>query len=166
MKETLANPISESVIVLIACKTGAEKAVEDQIKARGMKTYCPRYLVNLRHGGMVARSLFPSYLFVWMTDQYEIVRSLIGVRDFVRRNNWIESVDPRVVDELREREGPTGYVRVDSSFFIGQTVKLKHKEDWAGVYLGMSNKYKARVLFSLLGTGLELELYERDLVTS
>lgn len=157
---------TEPVIVLVACKTGAEITVQAQIKALGMRTYCPRYLVNLRHGGMVARSLFPSYLFVWVINQWEILRNLIGVRDFVRRNNWIESVDPRVVEELRLREGPTGYVRVDSSFLVGQTVKPKHQDDWAGVYLGMSNKHKARVLFSLLGSGFELEYFERDLIAS
>jgi hypothetical protein len=48
----------------------------------------------------------------------------------------------------------------------GQQVKLKSKEEWAGVYLGLSEKYKARVLFSLLGSDVELELYERDLVTT
>jgi hypothetical protein len=70
-----------------------------------------------------------------------------------------------VVAELRSREGPTGYVRVDSSFCPGQQVKLRRKEEWAGVYLGLSDKFKARVLFSLLGSDVELELFERDLVT-
>jgi transcription antitermination factor NusG len=155
----------EPVIVLVACRTGSEKTVQAQIKARGMACYCPRYLVNLRHGGLVARELFPSYLFAWVSNQWEFIRNLIGVRDFIRHSGFIYSVDPRIVDALRKREGPTGYIRIDSSFLPGQQVKLKQKEEWAGIYLGLSEKYKARVLFSLLGSDVELELYERDLVT-
>jgi transcription antitermination factor NusG len=115
---------------------------------------------------MCARELFPSYLFAWVSNQWEFIRNLIGVRDFIRHSGFIYSVDPRIVDELRKREGPTGYIRIDSSFLPGQQVKLKQKEEWAGVYLGLSDKYKARVLFSLLGSDVELELYERDLVTT
>jgi len=157
----------EPDIVLVAVRTGSEKAVQDQVRARGVKTYCPRYLVNLRAGGMVARALFPSYIFAWVTDQWEFIRNLIGVRDFIRHNGgFVYSIDPRIVAELRSREGPTGYIRIDSSFIPGDKVKMKRKEEWAGVYLGLSEKYKARVLFSLLGSDVELELYERDLVTA
>lgn len=156
----------EPVIVLVACRTGSEKTVELQIRARGMATYCPRYLVNLRHGGLVAKELFPSYLFAWVTNQWEYIRNLIGVRDFIRHSGFIYSVDPRIVDGIRQREGPTGYIRIDSSLLVGQVVKLKDKENWAGIYLGLSDNYKCRVLFNLLGANVELELYERDLAKS
>lgn len=155
-------------IVLLAVRTGSEQAVQTQVKARLMQTYCPRYLVNLRHGGMVARCLFPGYLFVWARDHcWPTLRSLVGVRDFVRgASNQVEIVKPEVVEDLRKREGPTGYVRVDSRFVVGQHVALKDRADWAGVYLGMSNSHKARVLFSLLGASVELEMYVPELIAS
>ena len=158
---------SSQNIVLLACRTGTEGNVQAQLRARCMSAYHPRYLVNLRHGGMVARSLFPGYLFAWVAPAaWSVVRNLIGVRDFVRRGGVVEVVNPTVVERLRQREGPTGYIRIDSTFVPGQAVKVKHRNEWAGVYLGLSNHHKARVLFSMLGANVELELYESDLIAS
>ena len=156
---------SDTNIVLVACRTGTEGNVQAQLRARCMSAYHPRYLVNLRHGGMVARSLFPGYLFAWVNaSAWSMVRSLVGVRDFVRRGGQVELVHPTVIDRLRQREGPTGYVRIDGTFLPGQAVKVKNRNDWSGIYLGMSNTHKARVLFAMLGAGLELELFESDLI--
>src|SRR5262245_11010657 len=155
-------------IVLLAVRTGSEVAVRDQVKARMMRTYLPRYLVNLRHGGMVARCLFPGYLFVWASSvAWPALRSLVGVRDFVRsRSGNVELVQPTVIEALRCREGPTGYVRLDGRFLVGSSVTLKDRTEWSGVYLGMSNRHKARVLWSMLGASVEMQMFESDLVAS
>lgn len=132
-----------------------------------MVAYFPRYLVNLRNTGMVARAVFPGYVFVWAYPQWwHVLRSLIGVRDFVRKDaGQVETVSPDVVEAIKAREGPTGYVRIDP-FFVGQGVKLKRNEDFSGVYLGMSNRHKARVLFALLGKDVETEVFESELIAS
>lgn len=154
-------------IVLVACRTGGEDIVQAQVRARAMIAYFPRYLVNVRNMGMVARAVFPGYVFVWAYPQWwHILRTLIGVRDFVRKDaGQVETVSPDVVEAIRGREGPTGYVRIDP-FFVGQDVKLKRNEDFSGVYLGLSNKHKARVLFSMLGRQVETDVFESELIAS
>lgn len=153
--------------VLLTTKSSAEQHVYAQIKARNIPVYWPRYLVNVRHGGMVARSLFPGYLFVWARAQaWPLLRSLIGARDLVRCGGQVEQVSPKVVYALRAREGPTGYIRIDSQFVAGQAVIVKHRDEWAGVYLGLSDHHKARVLFSMLGANVEMQVFESDLIAA
>jgi hypothetical protein len=57
-------------IAILACKAGREFHVRDQVRAFGVQCYLPKYLVNLRREGMVARPLFGCYMFVWMTDEW------------------------------------------------------------------------------------------------
>ena len=156
-------------IVLLAVRTGSEQGVVDQVRARLMRTYLPKYLVNLRHGGMVARSLFPGYVFAWaMESAWPTLRTLVGVRDFVRGGpqHQVQIIPHALVDELRAREGPTGYVRIESDFVVGQRVSIKDKREWSGIYLGLSNRHKARVLFAMLGADVELELFQTELTAA
>lgn len=153
--------------VLLQVRTGAEQYVATQLKARNVRAYYPRFLVNVRQGGLVAKALFPGYLFAWAkASAWPVIRTLPGVRDFVRRGGQVELVSPKVVYAIRAREGPTGYVRIDSTFVAGSQVIVKDRAEWAGVYLGMSQTHKARVLFTMLGAGVELELFESQLAAS
>jgi transcription antitermination factor NusG len=158
----------QSAIALLRVKTGAELLVSNQIRARGVQIYLPQYLVNLRRAGMVARALFPGYVFVWVVDQWRMLLQLIHVYDFLRTTDKeITYVDPCVVKKLQARQGPTGYIRIDAAtFLVGQPVKLRHGPDLAGTYLGLSDDYKARVLFTMLGHDLHVELFESDLVSA
>jgi transcription antitermination factor NusG len=151
-------------IVLLAVRTGSEDTIRQRIKALGLDAYVPKYLVNLRRGGLTARVLFPGYMFVWIENQWDAVRNLIGVYGFVQFGDRIIRIPPRVIRELRARETKTGYVRLDSSFIPGQMVKVIDGPLVPGIYLGMSDRLKLRVLFSLLGAETELEFFERDLV--
>jgi transcription antitermination factor NusG len=154
------------VIALIACKTGYEFQVRDQCRRSfALEVYCPRYLVNLRRTGMTAKALFPGYMFVWMTDEWRQLIQLIHVKGFVRRGKAIIEVPPRVVNELRAREGPTGYVRLDGRFFIGQQVRVA-ASGLAGVYAGLSADHKARVLFTMLGRDVEMSVHQDELTVA
>jgi transcription antitermination factor NusG len=153
-------------IALLACKTGYELQVRDQCRCSfGITVYCPRYLVNFRRTGMTAKPLFPGYLFVWMGDEWRRPIQLIHVSGFVRRGKAIVEVPPRVVAELRAREGPTGYVRLDGRFFVGQQVKIT-ASGLAGVYAGLTNDHKARVLFSMLGQDVEMSVHDDELTVA
>ena len=98
---------ANSRCVLLAVQTNSEFAVHDQVRRFGIQAYLPKYLVNLRRSGMVAKSLFPGYLFVWIVDEYRQLIELIRVKGFVRRGKAIVEVPPYVVAALRAREGPT-----------------------------------------------------------
>jgi hypothetical protein len=154
----------DRVIALIACKVGHELQVRDQCRRNfAIEVYCPRYLVNLRRTGMTAKALFPGYAFMWMSNEWRQLLKLIHVRGLVRRGGTIVEVPPRVVDELRAREGPTGYIRIDGRFFIGQQVRVA-ASGLAGVYAGLSADYKSRVLFRLLDRAVEMPFYDNELV--
>ena len=157
--------IADAHIAILACKAGREFHVRDQVRAFGVQCYLPKYLVNLRREGMVARPLFSCYMFVWMTDEWRQLIQLIHVKGFVRRGKAIVEVPPRVVDELRAREGPTGYVRLDGRFFLGQQVKVA-ASGLAGLYAGLSADHKARVLFSMLGRDVEMSVHEDELTVA
>jgi len=153
-------------LAVLAVKAGFEVFVQQQIRALGMCAYVPQYLVNLRKKGMTARALFPGYIFVWVKDQWRELRTLLHVYDFLRAGDDVIKVPHKVVDGLRKREGPTGYVRINNSFFVGQQVKVKRGPDLAGQYLGLDAKHKLRVLFRLLGAEMEVSYYEKDLVAA
>jgi transcription antitermination factor NusG len=157
-------PSNPSTIALLTVQTGSELAVRHQVADYGVKAYVPQYLVNMRRSGMTAKALFPGYVFVWVIDQWHMLLRLMHVHDFLRCGKEITSVDPKIVRELKKREGPTGYIRVDSRFFIGQSVAPREQPNLAGVYLGLSDMYKARVLFALLGREVEVAFFEHDLV--
>jgi transcription antitermination factor NusG len=156
---------ADAHIAILACKAGREFHVRDQVRAFGVQCYLPKYLVNLRREGMVARSLFGCYMFVWMTDEWRQLIQLIHVKGFVRRGKDIIEVPPRVIAELRAREGPTGYVRLDGRFFIGQQVRVT-ASGLAGVYAGLSADYKARVLFAMLGRDVEMAVHDDELTVA
>ena len=155
---------ADAHIAILACKAGREFHVRDQVRAFGVQCYLPKYLVNLRREGMVARPLFGCYMFVWMTDEWRQLIQLIHVKGFVRRGRAIVGVPPRVVAELRAREGPTGYVRIDR-FFIGQQVRVT-ASGLVGAYDGLSDAHKARVLFTMLGQDVEMSVYEDELTVA
>jgi hypothetical protein len=101
---------------------------------------------------MRAKALFPGYMFAWVTDQWRDILYLINVHGFLRRGRTIIEVRPAVIDALRARDGPTGYIRIDGRFFIRQHVRARHGGgDLAGIYVGLSPQYKLRVLFTMLG---------------
>jgi transcription antitermination factor NusG len=153
----------QQTIALLTVQASTEQTVRALVRARGMQAYVPQYLVNLPRTGMTAKALFPGYVFVWVLDQWRTLLNLMHVRDFLRCGKEITPVNPAVVDELRKREGPTGYIKINSTFLVGQTVALRKQSTLTGVYAGMSNEYKARVLFTLLGVETEVQLHEAEL---
>jgi transcription antitermination factor NusG len=157
-------PTNPSTIALLAVQTGSELTVREQTLAHGIKAYVPQYLVNMRHSGMTAKALFPGYVFIWVIDQWRMLLRLMHVYDFLRCGKEIAFVSPKIIKELKKREGPTGYIRIDNKFFIGQAVALRKQPNLAGVYLGLNNEYKARVLFSMLGRELEIAVFEQELL--
>jgi transcription antitermination factor NusG len=112
-----------------------------------------------------AKALFPGYMFVWMADEWRQLLRLIHVKGFVRRGGVIVEVPPRVVAELRAREGPTGYVRLDGRFLMGQQVRVA-ASGVAGVYAGLTADHKARVLFTMLGREVAMAFHEDELTVA
>ena len=93
------------------------------------------------------------------------MRILLATDAWEPQVNGVVRTLTRVVAELRAREGPTGYVRLDGRFFIGQQVRVA-ASGLGGVYAGLSADYKARVLFTMLGRDVEMAVHEGELTVA
>jgi len=157
----------QQIVALLRVKTGCEFAVQQMMKTLDVPSYCPKYLLNLPRSGMTAKPLFPAYVFVWVVDQWRMLLRCKHVYDFLRCGRGIAAVRPDVVAELRKREGPTGYIRINGKFFIGQYVTLRQAgSNLAAVYDGMTNDHKARVLLTMLGKEVSVTCHETELLAA
>jgi transcription antitermination factor NusG len=147
---------------LITVKTASERQVVRRLREVGVQAYSPRFL-EFGSGGNTEHPLFPGYVFVWVVDQWAAIRATPGVREFVLAGGAPARVEQSIVDELRERETPYGYVRLYPKFEIGVPVRVG---DVIGVYAGMAGRQRAQVLLTLLGRDVELSVPERDLVAA
>jgi transcription antitermination factor NusG len=104
-------------------------------------------------------------VFVWVElGQWSVVRGISGVRDFLRVAGQPVRVDKSIVDELRSRESPTGYVRLRPRPVSGQRVRLADDSGVSGICVGDAPAQRLRVLLSVLGREVEMEFRERDLI--
>jgi transcription antitermination factor NusG len=117
---------------------------------------------------MVARPLFPGYLFVWATGKFwSVLDSIDGAFGCVRfggNGGQTAIVSPRVIKQLRTWEGPTGYIRVQPMVKVGSRVTLRN--GITGIYAGMNERHRIRILFNLLGQVVEREFFPKDLVVA
>ena len=158
-------PELQKPIVLLMVRSGAENSIREQIKRHHVRSYYPRYLESTKTRGMVARPLFPGYLFVWASNAFwNVVDTIDGAFGCVRFGGEQSAaiVNPNVIKELRTWEGPTGYIRLNPKVRVGSRVTLRNGV--TGVYAGMNERHRVRILFSLLGKVIEREFYPKDLV--
>jgi len=153
-------------IVLLMVRSGAEDYIRRQVRRFGIRTYFPKYLESTKTRGMVARPLFPGYLFVWVCDVFwSVLKNLDGAFGCVRFGDSGPVLVPAtVIKTLRTWEGPTGYIKVLPKVKIGSRVVLRNGV--SGIYGGLTARHRIRILFSLLGQVVEREFYPKDLVTA
>jgi transcriptional antiterminator RfaH len=96
----------------------AETRAEINLGRQGFKSYLPKYQRIRRHARreeIVARPLFPRYLFVALDlarDRWRAVQSTFGVSQFVFAGDAPARVPGQVICEIRAREGEDGFVRL------------------------------------------------------
>ena len=152
-------------IVLLTVRSGSEDSIRQQIKRFGVRSYYPKFLESTKTRGMVARPLFPGYLFVWASSMFwTVLERVRGAFGCVRFGTEVAIVNPQVIKTLRTWEGPTGFIRVLPQFKIGSRVKLRN--GITGIYAGMNENHRIRILFNLLGKVVEREFYSKDLVAA
>jgi transcription antitermination factor NusG len=150
---------------LIGCKTQTERSVVRKLREISVQAYAPRY-TELGPRGWVEHQLFPSYVFVWVIDQYRAIRAIPGVYDFILSCGELAVLDESIVKKLRARENGYGYVRLHDSFEIGQSVRYGD-DGPIGLCLGPDSKSRIRVLFDhILGRQVEMSIPERELVAA
>ena len=95
-----------------------EARADLNLRRQGFSTYLPRYVRRRRHARrheMVARPLFPRYLFVALDparDRWRAIHSTFGVNHLVLAGEEPLPVPDGVVDEIRARENGDGFVKL------------------------------------------------------
>ncbi len=138
-----------------------ESKAERNLRQQGFATYLPRYLRQRRHARLtdaVARPLFPRYLFVTLDltrDRWRSIHSTFGVTQLVGTGDEPRPVPDGVVDEIRAREGESGFVALGlpAGLRAGSKVRLVDGifADACGVLERIADDRRVAILLQLLG---------------
>lgn len=138
-----------------------EGRAEFNLRRQGFTTYIPRYQRERRHArrkDIVVRPLFPRYLFIVLDlarDRWRSVQSTFGVTSLVAVGEQPMALPAKVVDEIRAREDPDGFVvlGLPASLKPGSPVRLVDGlfVDYQGILERVADDHRVAVLLSLLG---------------
>lgn len=143
----------------------AEKKAAAHLTRQEFQCYLPRYLKRRRHARkteIVPAPLFPRYMFVAVGEcqQWRSIRSTVGVSHLICTGDEPTLVHNRVIDELRKREGPEGFITLDPrpSFAPGDKIQVSD-----GVFVGhhalfddMVDRDRVAILLDLLGRSVRV----------
>jgi len=138
-----------------------EARADLNLRRQGFVTYLPRYLRRRRHARrqeMVARPLFPRYLFVALDparDRWRAIHSTFGVNHLVLAGDEPVPVPAGVVEEIRARETGEGYVKLGLPAGIGPGSQVRLIDgifaDSTGVLERVADERRVAILLELLG---------------
>jgi transcriptional antiterminator RfaH len=153
---------------------GEAKAAGNLIR-QGFGVYFPRYLKRRSHArkiDMVARPLFPRYLFVAIdlaTQRWLSIRSTIGVSHLVNWRGSPASVNDDVVGALKQREDEDGFIRLERRvcYSPGDTVRVLEGvfTDSLALVEGVSERERVAILLDFLGRKVRV-LVGADLIVA
>lgn len=144
-------------------------------RSQAIESFLPKIEVVRRHAGRrvkLLEPLFPNYLFVWMpltASTWNVVRWTPGARRMLGDGQQPIAVPDGLVDAIRERVEPLGFVRVGLNLPVGSRVRVK-----SGPFAGLegiferptSRRDRVRVLLEILGSvrPLEIEVFDLERV--
>ncbi len=138
-----------------------EARADLNLRRQGFSTYLPRYVRRRRHARrheMVARPLFPRYLFVALDparDRWRAIHSTFGVNHLVLAGEEPLPVPDGVVDEIRARENGDGFVKLGLPAGIGPGSQVRLIDgvfaDATGVLERIADDRRVAILLELLG---------------
>ncbi|NQV79663.1 MAG: transcriptional activator RfaH [Alphaproteobacteria bacterium] len=136
----------------------------------GFDVYLPEYMSQRRHArrtDIVARPLFPRYLFVrpalGATFAATYAATAKGVVDLVRMGRHYPTVSDQVVHEIRNRQGDDGYVHLGRSPLAkGQAVRFVSGSlcDQIGIFDCRDDQQRVIILVDLLGRQVRTRVAE------
>jgi transcription elongation factor/antiterminator RfaH len=141
-------------------------------RSQTIESFLPKIEIVRRHKGRRVKHpepLFPNYLFVWMpltAVTWNAVRWTPGARGMLGDGAQPIAVPDSLVDAIRERVEPLGFVRVGLNLAVGVRIRVK-----SGPFAGLEGIFerptsrhdRVRVLLEMLGTVTPLEIEVFDL---
>lgn len=138
-----------------------EARADVNLRRQGFATYLPRYMRRRRHARrqeMVARPLFPRYLFVALDparDRWRSIHSTFGVNHLVLAGEEPLPVPDGVIDEIRARENCDGFVKLGLPAGVGPGSQVRLIDgifaDATGVLERIADDRRVAILLELLG---------------
>jgi transcriptional antiterminator RfaH len=106
-----------------------ERIAVDNLTRQEFQPYCPLVRRRIRHARRaydVLKPLFPGYLFVWLdpTMRWRAILSTNGVTTLVRCGEQPSLAPHGFVEALQSREIEGVIVRPESSYKVGQPVRI------------------------------------------
>lgn len=139
----------------------------------GFEVYLPEYQGERRHARrthIVARPLFPRYLFVRPPPDQAFAATNAatakGVVDLVRMGRDYPTVPNHVIDEIKSREGGDGFVHlVQSPLNSGQAVRIVagSLRDHLGIFERCDDAQRVIILVNLLGRQVRAKVAAADI---
>jgi transcriptional antiterminator RfaH len=163
--------MSEWGVCVVA--TACENKASADLMTVGFSSYFPRYESTEALSGQIVRRvrpLFPGYLFFVVTDLW---RRLFDFDHIIGVLRWAEdrpaALPQEVIDELHEREGPDGVIRLEERkrrrYRVGQSVRMKHGPfiGFSGIVESPPGVDRVKVLFEMLGRQTPVTVSETEL---
>lgn len=157
-------------------QANAELRAALHLQNQGFSTYNPRFLKRRRRGRkteQVVAPLFPRYVFVGIDLDHQRWRSVngtIGVSYLVCQGERPAPVDECVVEAIAEREDAGGLVQLalECIFKPGQSVRVTDGifADHLGLYEGLGDRDRIRILLSLLGREVRVQIETNAVVAA
>lgn len=154
---------------------GAEEKAAWHLTNQRFEVYLPRIRKRWRHARrtqIVARALFPRYLFVAIDlerDAWRSIRGTIGVSQIVCQGDRPLSVPPQIIDEIRAREDTDGLVTLEAGRLKpGDRLRVLQGAfaDLVGIFEEAVDERRVILLLSLLGRQVRLKAPVRALAAA
>jgi transcriptional antiterminator RfaH len=140
----------------------AEATAADNLARQGFTAFFPRYLKRRRHARKVENvpaPLFPRYVFVAVDvtrQRWRAILSTVGVTHLISRGDEPTPVARGVVEELRRRLDPDGFVPLAPAaarLKQGDAVRVREGAfaRCLGLFEGISDSERVAILLDLLG---------------
>jgi len=147
-------------------KSSGENLAKYHLERQDFRTYLPKFLNGIGKSAKI-KALFPRYIFVRIETRWYSINGTRGVTRLIMNESKPAIVPDRIIDNLVKREDSKGLISLPSApkFSPGEKVRVVNTAmlGYIGIYQGMRDHERARVLIELLGQAVSLELDEKDL---
>jgi transcriptional antiterminator RfaH len=158
---------------LIQTKPRQEDYAQENVERQGLRTFLPKFLPDRlpTHGKKPKpEPLFRSYLFVEIYESWYFLKNTFGVARPVLWQGMPAIVPISVINEIRARQSKSGLVKLPKSRFEeNQEVRVRagvaskpaiYFKDAIGLYQGMTNEQRCKVLFGTIFVTIPTNLLE------
>jgi len=149
------------------CKSNSEFIAKYNLERQGFETYLPKFLS--KNGKEIKiKILFPRYIFIKIELQWYSIKGTRGITKLLMRETTPAVVHDMIIENLKKREDSKGFIILPEppKFQLGEKVRIVNSAlyGYIGIYNGMRDHERARILIELLGQSVPVDLDEKDLM--